>query len=91
MKITLFLDPSCKMAGVRAGRKWIMVGNFWDFHPGCHGIHEYGSFGSPLGLVFAIERSLRKQGKKDVSVWRQFAKFNDDGNWFKTSEPQKVK
>lgn len=90
MKITLFLDPSCKMAGVKAGRKWIMVGNFWDFHPGCHGIHEYGSFGSPLGLALAVAASVRKQGKI-ASIWRQFAKCDDYGSWRRSGPAQEIR
>lgn len=91
MKIVFFLDQSCKMAAVKAGRKWIMTGNYWDFHPGCHGIDEYGNFHGPMSLAFAVQRSLLKQGKKNVSVWRQFAKYNDDGSWSKASEPEEVK
>ncbi len=32
------VDAGCKMAEVRVNNKVVMLGNFWDFHPGCHGI-----------------------------------------------------
>jgi hypothetical protein len=37
-------DESCEMAEVYLDDKYIMGGNYWDFHSGCHGIYEYGEF-----------------------------------------------
>lgn len=36
-KVTIDIDRSCDMARVKVNSKLIMMGNFWDFHPGCHG------------------------------------------------------
>lgn len=39
--VTLLTDGGCDMAEIRIGGKAIYVGNFWDYHPGCHGV-PYG-------------------------------------------------
>ena len=44
------VDKSCEMAEVYLNDKLIMMGNFWDFHPNCHGIYEYGEFKGYLDL-----------------------------------------
>lgn len=38
-KVQVDIDRSCKMARVKVNGKAIMLGNFWDFHPGCHGFN----------------------------------------------------
>ena len=43
-KVTVDIDRSCEMAQVKVNGKVIMVGNFWDFHPGCHGFNGLPSF-----------------------------------------------
>lgn len=35
--IKVYKDPSCEMASVFLNGKELMMGNYWDFHPGCHG------------------------------------------------------
>lgn len=35
--ITLHVYHPHKMAEVKQGKHSIFLGNFWDFHPGCHG------------------------------------------------------
>lgn len=32
------IDDGCEMAEVLVNGELIMMGSFWDFHPGCHGI-----------------------------------------------------
>jgi len=43
-------------------RKLVMSGNYDDFYPGCHGIHEYGPFKGPLDLGYRVAAHLTKQG-----------------------------
>jgi hypothetical protein len=47
---------------VSGKRTLIQMGNFWDFHPGCHGITKYGSFKGYEGLAYRVEQYLWKQG-----------------------------
>ena len=35
--IKVIIDTSCEMAEVSLNGECLMMGNFWDFHPGCHG------------------------------------------------------
>ena len=70
MRATIYVkkDPSCEMAKVYTrigtlpkGMKTYdfgMEGNYWDFHPGCHGMHQFGDFNSPSGLAHAIMHFL---------------------------------
>jgi hypothetical protein len=44
VSVGLFTDNSCEMAKVKIGNQVVFEGNFWDFHPGCHGsilMNEY--------------------------------------------------
>lgn len=52
--IEIKIDESCDMAAVYLNGELIMSGNFWDFHPGCHGIHKYGDFKGYSDLAIAI-------------------------------------
>lgn len=55
-KVTVDIDRSCEMAQVKVNGKVIMVGNFWDFHPGCHGFNGLPSFHgyNSLANVFVL-------------------------------------
>jgi len=50
--VTIQIDDSCAMAQVLVNDVLIMVGNFWDFHPGCHGIDVRFSSYDELADVF---------------------------------------
>lgn len=43
--VTTDLDGSCDMAQVSVNGQVVMVGNLWDFHPGCHGFNLPGFHG----------------------------------------------
>lgn len=60
--VRIQVDLSCEMARVSVDGKGIMEGNFWDFHPGCHGINEYGDFEGHDDLASSVGASLRKNG-----------------------------
>lgn len=62
MKNTILVktDSLCEMAEVWLNGELVMSGNFWDFHPGCHGINKYGDFKGYTGLVNAIQTTVGK-------------------------------
>ena len=61
--INLRIDDNCEMAEVILDGKHIMMGNFWDFHPGCMSSTEkYGDFRGYSGLIRAISETLGKKG-----------------------------
>lgn len=35
--IEVHVDKNCDMAKVSVNNQCFLLGNFWDFHPGCHG------------------------------------------------------
>lgn len=80
-------DPSCKMASVFIeGRKKVpigdgMEGNYWDFHPGCHGIHEFGDFSGPFGLMNGMRDALEKLGWKVTTSVEDNWRYTDSGYW----------
>jgi hypothetical protein len=66
-KVKLYIDYSCEMAMVLdSNGDCIMMGNYWDFHPGCHGIEEYGDFNGPRSL--ATIAALKETGSVDYDV-----------------------
>ena len=68
------IDASCEMAEVLIEDAFVMVGNLWDFHPGCHGGWFYelekqaGGFTSAQGLAVSLQRALLAAGAKTVKV-----------------------
>lgn len=36
--VTILTDGGCDMAEIRISGQTIYSGNFWDYHPGCHGV-----------------------------------------------------
>lgn len=71
-KVKLYIDPSCEMAMVvGTDGKTIMMGNYWDFHPGCMGIKEYGDFRSATGLatIVALKQTGAVEYETIVSPW----------------------
>lgn len=59
--ITTSVDNDCNMAKVKVNNLLIMTGNFWDFHPGCHGINLYGDFKTYWGLASKLKDYIRTQ------------------------------
>jgi hypothetical protein len=70
--ILIQTDESCEMARVSIDGVGVMEGNFWDFHPGCHNIIEYGNFGSCDDLAINILFELAKKGKKAKIVKEKY-------------------
>lgn len=66
--VEILVDRSCEMARVSLNGNCVMEGNFWDFHPGCHGITDYGDFRGYSGLATAISMKLYSEGKKPKIV-----------------------
>jgi hypothetical protein len=64
--ISVLVDRSCDMAKVSINDKCVMEGNFWDFHPGCHGINQYGDFYGFDDLALKITGKLGKSGHKVI-------------------------
>ena len=62
--ISVLVDRSCDMAKVSIDDKCVMAGNFWDFHPGCHGINQYGDFYGFDDLAIKIMRKFNNIGRK---------------------------
>jgi len=62
--ISVLVDRSCDMAKVSIDDKCVMSGNFWDFHPGCHGINQYGDFYGFDDLAIRIMRKFNNIGRK---------------------------
>lgn len=71
-RIQIGVDKSCEMAIVLIDGKCVMEGNFWDFHPGCYGINEYGDFKGYLSLASAVEIKLVSDG---FNVVREIVKY----------------
>ena len=69
--IYLGVDKSCDMAVVELNQKTILFGNFWDFHPGCHG-HTF-AFRGYQELVIKIKSYLESIGNS-VTI-------KEDYNW----------
>ena len=66
--ISIRVDKSCEMASVHIDDVLVMSGNFWDFHPGCHGIVEYGDFRGFDDLAIKIMGKLTSEGKESKII-----------------------
>ena len=65
--IVLHLHKPYSMAMIKQGKEIIFLGNYWDFHPGCHGTEfrlENGSivnvnnFSGPRNFAELIARKI---------------------------------
>lgn len=56
--VKIRVDQSCEMAEVYLNDKLVMSGNFWDFHPDCNGVRQYGDFKGYSDLARAIALSV---------------------------------
>lgn len=65
-KVLIRVDRSCDMAEVEVNGKCIMMGNFWDFHPGCHGFDL--KFRGYEDLADLFISALAHQGKGVIQV-----------------------
>jgi hypothetical protein len=70
--ILIETDRSCEMARVSIDGKCVMEGNFWDFHPGCHGINEYGEFAGFDDLAMKILFKLGRSGNKAIIFKKEY-------------------
>jgi hypothetical protein len=66
--ISILVDRSCDMARVSMDEKLVMEGNFWDFHPGCHGINDYGNFYGFDDLAIKMMGKFKLDGKKSIII-----------------------
>ena len=72
--IEIKVDKSCEMAQVSLNGKIIMCGNFWDFHPRCHGIYEYGDWNCYNGLANNI--ALKVGNAEIIKLEYSYEKFS---------------
>ena len=67
-------DTSVSMRRVSVDGHPIMHGNYWDFHPGCHGGWFYTlakrnfDFMSEKGLAEILQKELILAGSKDCAI-----------------------
>ena len=63
-----------QMAHVYVNDKHVMSGNFWDFHPGCHGFYEladkWGDFRTCRELAQSLWWAVREEGMPE-GLFRQ--------------------
>lgn len=71
--IKVRLDEASEMAYVELNGECVMMGNYWDFHPNCHGIREYGDFQSYAQLANNIRCKVGGEIIYDYT-WR----YNDE-------------
>ena len=67
--IRVELYPPWEMAWVYLGNKCVYTGNYWDYHPGCHGLKLFGDFSRPFGFATALGEYIRKKGKKVKKIY----------------------
>jgi len=72
--IEVFVDSSCEMAQVDLNGKCVMGGNYWDFHPRCHGIYKYGEFNCYMGLAYNIALTV---GNSTIKKYRYSCERNE--------------
>jgi len=60
--ILIGIQASCKMATVELNGECLMMGNYWDFYNGCHGM-KIPEFSSYSELANIISKALVNAGK----------------------------
>jgi len=67
-------DDSCEMARVSIDNKLIMEGNRCDFHPGCHGLDDYGEFNNAEDLALKVQWKYRQE-EIDIKIITKSYKY----------------
>lgn len=62
-RVVICKDDSCDMAEVLVNGHSVMMGNTWDFHPGCHGFN-LPDFQTPEDLAELFLNALKAEGKQ---------------------------
>lgn len=70
--ITVLVDEDCEMADVSDNFGNGMAGNFWDFHPGCHGITKFGEFTTYGGFAELIKAYHISKGRKAKIIKKKY-------------------
>ncbi len=70
------IDDSCEMAEVSVNDQCVMMGNFWDFHPGCHGIKI--SFSDYESLATALSDGLTIGGHANTIKYDQDWSYEEE-------------
>lgn len=60
--IYIGIDESCDMATVDLNGNCVMLGNFWDFHNGCHGFYDMRDFRGYRDLAALVETYILRRG-----------------------------
>jgi len=66
--ISILVDRVVDMAKVSIDDKCVMEGNFGDFHPGFHGINDYGNFYGFDDLAIKMMGKFKLDGKKSIII-----------------------
>lgn len=71
--IKVVLQRECSGAAVFVGDELVMMGNFWDFHPGCHGLNAWGDWTSCDALAICLQERSRelRNGKPPCQITRR--------------------
>lgn len=75
--ILVGVQESCDMAIVELNNHCLMMGNDWDFHPGCHGmkVPDFSSY-DELSLLF--QNALVANGNEVEIIVDDTWKYEDD-------------
>ncbi len=71
-RVVIETDDTCSMACVNVNGACVMVGNDWDFHPGCHGF-DLPDFRGARHLADLLAGGLREAGYP--------VEVTEDANW----------
>lgn len=53
--VVCMIDSSVEMACVCMNGDIVLMGNFWDFHPGVvRGLEQYGNFRGPIHFAYKV-------------------------------------
>lgn len=100
--IKIYRDQSCKMACIKLNGVPLMEGNFWDFHPGCHGgklrvlgyITGDHNWNSISGLRHMLVKYITQPGSmsgQNCQVFEYDAKYGMDNSCWTNIQLRKIK
>lgn len=76
-------DPTCKMYSVYIDRRHKqlpkkllmsgMEGNYWDFHPGCHGLFRGCDWRGRGGLISILKNRIVELGHVPIVISKKYS------------------
>lgn len=74
--LTLARDSETRMAKVMVNDECVYSGNYWDYHNGCHGVHDF-PFDDVAGFISGLKALAIREGMEVTYLVEEYS-YDDE-------------